>query len=162
MASPSTTPAVERTTPPELMVRVVNPVMRRLLASPLHRLVSGQLMLLRYRGRRSGRPFALPLGRQQHRGRVSEFTNSAWRHNFRGGHDAELVEHGAPRPVRGTLVEDVDEVTAAYAAKIDELGWQAAQRRLGIRVNAGRAPTREELAEAIRASGLSIVTFAPV
>jgi hypothetical protein len=64
--------------------------------------------------------------------------------------------------VLGTLVEDVDEVTAAYAAKIDELGWQAAQRRLGIRVNAGRAPTREELAEAIRTSGLSIVVFDPV
>jgi hypothetical protein len=144
------------------MVRVVNPVMRRLLASPLHRVVSGQLMLLRYRGRRSGRAVALPLGRQQHGGRLAAFTNSRWRHNFRGGHDAELVERGVPRRVRGTLVEDVDEVTAAYATKIDELGWQVAQRRLGIRVNAGRAPTREELAEAIRTSGLSIVVFDPV
>ena len=162
MAVPTSPPAVERTTPPELLVRVINPVMRRLLASPGHRAVSAQLMLLRYRGRRSGRPFAVPVGRQQHRGQVAAFTNSPWRHNFRGGHDAELVDRGSPRPVRGTLVEDVDEVAAAYAAKIEDLGWQAAQRRLGIRINAGRAPSREELAEAIRASGLSIVGFEPL
>ena len=162
MATTSPAPAVERVHPPDAIIRVVNPLMRRLLTSPLHRVVSGQLMLLRYRGRRSGRAVALPLGRQLHRGRVAAFTNSRWRHNFRGGHEAELVGHGTPRRVRGTLVEDVDEVAAAYAARIEELGWQAAQRRLGIRVNAGRAQTREELADAIRASGLSIVVFDPI
>ena len=162
MATTSPAPAVERVHPPDVLVRVVNPLMRRLLTSPLHRAVSGQLMLLRYRGRRSRRAFALPLGRQEHRGHVAAFTNSVWRHNFRGGHDAELVLAGTPQPVRGSLVEDVDEVTTAYAARIDELGWQAAQRRLGIRINVGRAPTRDELADAIRASGLSIAVFEPV
>ncbi len=162
MATTSPPPAVERTHPPDALVRVVNPVMRRLLASPLHSVVSGQLVLLRYRGRRSGRSFALPLGRQEHRGHVAAYTNSAWRHNFRGGHDAELVDRGRPRPVRGTLVEDVDEVAAAYARRIDELGWQAAQRRLGIRITVGRPPTRDELADGIRASGLSVVVFEPL
>ncbi len=162
MATTSPAPAVERIHPPDAVIRVVNPLMRRLLTSPLHRAVSGQLMLLRYRGRRSGRSFALPLGRQEHRGHIAAYTNSAWRHNFRGGHDAELVLAGRPEPVRGTLVEDVDEVTAAYAARIDELGWQAAQRRLGLRITVGRAPTRHELADAIRTSGLSIVVFEPV
>jgi len=161
MATTSSPPAVQRTHPPDVLIRVVNPVMRRLLASPLHRAVSGQLMLLRFRGRRSGRSFALPVARQEHRGRIAAFTNSAWRHNFRGGHLAELVLAGTPRAVRGTLLEDVDEVTTAYAAKIEELGRQAAQRRLGIRITVGRAPTPAELAEAIRASGLSIVVFDP-
>ncbi len=40
---------------------------------------------------------------------------------------------------------------------INRLGWRAAQRRLGIRVNVGRTPTVDELVEAVRASGLSIV-----
>jgi hypothetical protein len=162
MATTSPPPAVERIHPPDVLVRAINPLMRRLLTSPLHRVVSGQLMLLRYRGRRSGRAFALPLGRQEHRGHVAAFTNSTWRHNFRGGHDAELVLAGTPQPVRGDLVEDVGEVTSVYAARIEELGWQAAQRRLGLRITVGRTPTRDELAGTIRASGLSIVVFEPV
>jgi len=161
MATTSPSPAVERTRPPDVLVRVMNPVMRRLLTSPLHRAVSAQLMLLRYRGRRSGRSFSLPVGRQEHRGRLAAYTNSPWRHNFRGGHLAELVVAGRPQAVRGTLVEDPEEVTTAYAARIEELGWQAAQRRLGIRITVERTPTRAELAAGIRDSGLSIIVFDP-
>lgn len=87
------------------------------------------------------------------------FTNSRWRQNFRGGHDAELVDRGLTVPVHGTVVEDVDAVAQAYAEKIDAVGWKAAQRQLGIRVNVDRRPTFEELADAIGRSGLSIVVF---
>lgn len=48
-------------------------------------------------------------------------------------------------------------MAAAYQGVIDRLGWQAAQRRLGIRINVGRPPTRGELVEAVGESGLSIV-----
>jgi hypothetical protein len=44
-----------------LMNRVVNPVVRGLLRSPLHRLLSRRLVLLRVTGRRSGRTFELPV-----------------------------------------------------------------------------------------------------
>jgi hypothetical protein len=159
MEASHTTPAVERTTPPAVMVRIANPVLRRLLASPLHRAVSGQLMLLRLRGRRTGRELELPVARQEHQGRLAVYSNSTWRLNFRGGHDAEVVLEGAPQRMRGTLVEDVDEVTGAYAEQIRRLGWKAAQRRLGVRITVEREPTREELAAAVRDSGLSIVVF---
>ena len=85
----------------------------------------------------------------------------AWRLNFRGGRDAELVDRGVAVPVRGTLIEDPDAVADLYARRIGELGWKAAQRRLGIRIHVGRTPTRDELLEAIRASGLGIVVFEP-
>jgi hypothetical protein len=35
--------------------RLVNPVVRLLLRSPLHRLLSGSLVVLTYQGRKSGR-----------------------------------------------------------------------------------------------------------
>ncbi len=41
--------------------RVVNPLVRALLRSPLHPLLSGRLVLLRITGRRSGREFELPV-----------------------------------------------------------------------------------------------------
>src|SRR3954454_565649 len=41
---------------------LVNPLVRALLRSPLHRLLSRRLVLLRITGRRSGRIFELPVG----------------------------------------------------------------------------------------------------
>ena len=45
---------------------LVNPVVRALLRSPLHRVLSGRLVLLRVRGRRSGRLIELPVGYEAH------------------------------------------------------------------------------------------------
>lgn len=42
--------------------RIVNPVVRAILRSPLHPLLSRRLVLLRVTGRRSGRAFELPVG----------------------------------------------------------------------------------------------------
>ncbi|MEZ4331977.1 MAG: nitroreductase/quinone reductase family protein [Myxococcota bacterium] len=44
-----------------LLYAALNVPMRALLRSPLHRIASGNLCLLRYRGRRSGRRYATPL-----------------------------------------------------------------------------------------------------
>jgi hypothetical protein len=40
--------------------RMVNPVVRWLLRSPLHRLLSGWLVILAYQGRKTGRWYSLP------------------------------------------------------------------------------------------------------
>jgi F420H(2)-dependent quinone reductase len=152
-----TRPAVERVRPPLLLVRLANPVMRWLLASPLHAAVSSQLLLLHFTGRRTGRRYTVPAGYHDLDGVPSVLTNSGWRLNFRGGADIEVTLRGRRRPVQATLVEDPATVAAVYQGVIDRLGWRAAQRRLGIRVNVGRAPTPDELVEAVRTSGLSIV-----
>ncbi len=41
--------------------RLANPPLRAVLASPLHRLCSGSLLVLSYTGRRSGRAHSIPL-----------------------------------------------------------------------------------------------------
>ncbi len=152
-----TRPAVERVTPPLALMKLTNPVMRRLLASPLHALASRQLLLLHFAGRRTGRRYTVPTGYHDLDGVLSVLTNSGWRVNFRGGADIEVTLRGQRRPARAILVEDPDTVAAAYHGVIDRLGWRAAQRRLGIRINIGRPPTRDELVNAVRESGLSIV-----
>jgi len=48
-----------------VLTRVVNPVTRALLASPLHRLLPGTAVL-RYTGRRTGTSYALPVSVQRH------------------------------------------------------------------------------------------------
>lgn len=45
-----------------VMNRSVNVLLRALLRSPLHRLVSGRLVLITVTGRRSGRSYTFPVG----------------------------------------------------------------------------------------------------
>jgi F420H(2)-dependent quinone reductase len=42
------------------MNRIVNPVLRTLLRSPIHGLASGRIALITYTGRRSGRQYTIP------------------------------------------------------------------------------------------------------
>ena len=47
--------------PPLRLLRVANPVVRTVLGSPAHRLLSGRLLVLDYPGRRTGRVHRIPL-----------------------------------------------------------------------------------------------------
>ena len=47
--------------PPLRLLRVANPVVRAVLGSPAHPLLSGRLLVLDYRGRRTGRGYRIPL-----------------------------------------------------------------------------------------------------
>jgi F420H(2)-dependent quinone reductase len=58
-------------TPFVVVNRVVNPVVRAVLRSPAHRLLSGHLALLTVTGRRSGRTFTFPVGYQRDGDRVT-------------------------------------------------------------------------------------------
>lgn len=150
--------AVERRQPPKgLWDHVVNPVMTTLLRSRVSRMVDGRLGLLRFRGRRSGRDYQVPVGIHRVDSRLCVLTNAGWRVNFRGGHPLQVRFDGRWRAGTGTLIEDVDEVARFYAARIAELGWQTAGRQLGIRINVDRAPTLEELHEAVDRSRLSVL-----
>ena len=74
-------PAVERVHSPDALLRLINPLMRRLISRGRF---GSQLLLLHYVGRRSGRPFDVPAGYRVIDGVVSVLTNSGWRHNFAG------------------------------------------------------------------------------
>lgn len=149
-----TTHAVERRHPPDALMRLVNPIMRRMIARGA---AASQLLILHYTGRRTGARYDVPVGYHTIDGEILLLTNSGWRHNFAGGADIEVTYHGKRRRARAELVDDVGIVTDLYHRQIHELGVKAAQRRLGIKVNVDRQPTREEIAEAVTRSGLSIV-----
>ena len=50
-----------RVGPPLRLLRIANPFVRTLLGSRAHGLLSGRLLVLDYRGRRSGRRYRIPL-----------------------------------------------------------------------------------------------------
>jgi hypothetical protein len=152
-------PAVEWVKPPEAVIKVANPIMRWLLGSPLHGLVDKHSMLLRFRGRRTGRAYMVPVGRRTIDGQLGVLTNSGWRVNFRGGASVEVTLEGELRPGHAELVEDPEEVARVSANLIEEYGHERAGRPLGIRVNVDRKPTHEELVDLIERSRLSVITI---
>jgi glyoxylase-like metal-dependent hydrolase (beta-lactamase superfamily II) len=152
-------PAVERIKPPETVINVGNPVFGWLLRSRLHGLVDEHLMLVRFRGRKTGRSYELPVGRRTIDGRLGVLTNSPWRVNFRGGAPVEVTLEGEVRRGRAELVEEPGQVARIYADLIEGYGYERAGSRLDIRINVDRAPTHEELLDVIERSGLSFVAI---
>jgi hypothetical protein len=157
--APDQRPAVERVKPPEAMIRIANPIFGWILRSPLHGLVDEQLMLLHFRGRKTGRAYTVVVGHRDIDGQPSILTNSGWRVNFRGGAPVDVTLKGERRSGQAEIVEYPEEVARVYANLIEAYGYEKAGRRLGIRINVDRPPTREELLDAIRRSGLSLVTI---
>jgi hypothetical protein len=140
-------PAVEGTEPPEALAKVVNPLMKVLLRSPLHRPFSKHLMLLAFRGRKSGNTYEVVVGRHEVDGALivpTGTTGRRWRLNFRGGTAVEATLGGSRRRGRGELIEDLDEVVHIHRLLLGRMGLKNA-RRLGLRVCVDREPTDEEL-----------------
>lgn len=80
---------------PIRILRRMRPMMAWLLRSPLHAALSRDVLLLTYRGRRTGRAYALPLYYVEHGGRLYLCTHdSHWWRNLRDGAPVELHLRG--------------------------------------------------------------------
>ena len=152
-------PAVERRSPPRAVVRVVNPLVRRMVARGV---AGGALLVLHVRGRRTGRTYDVPVGYHLVDGTITVLTDSGWRHNLTGPTDVEATVRGVRRTYRATVDADAEQVLRVHDALADQRGAGAARRRLGLRLLVDRPPTREELADAVRRSGLVAVRLQPV
>ncbi|MGH7789056.1 MAG: nitroreductase/quinone reductase family protein [Candidatus Binatia bacterium] len=80
---------------PIRILRRMRPAIAWLLSSPLHAVLSRDVLLLAYRGRTSGRRYELPLNYVEHGGRLYLCTHdSRWWRNLRGGAPVELHLRG--------------------------------------------------------------------
>lgn len=145
-------------TPPPAVRRVMNPVLRTVLESPVRTPIGKALAVLTYLGRKSGAQVKVVVGYREVDGGFRVWTNSGWRVNFRGedGHPAALRIHGRDHLVTGRLVEDEDAVVA------DAYGYLAGggdPRRMGLQVK-GDDPVTEADVRAI-VPPLSYVEFRP-
>ena len=106
------------------LLRAANPLVRAVLRSRGHVVLSGRFLVLTYRGHRSGRTFHIPL-------RYAELTDGRlvamavrparklWWRSFAAPREATLELRGARVPVVGRLAEGPlrDEARATYAAR---------------------------------------------
>jgi hypothetical protein len=154
--SASGPPLVQGGEPPKLAIRFLNPVMRLLLRSPLHRLASRQFILLILTGRKSGRTYTVPVGRHESDGTLEVYAAGGWRKNLRGGAPVRVVIDGVERAGYAELEEDPDRVAQAYKMRLDELGVGEA-RVLGLKVSGERSPTAEEIKPAVAERAIATI-----
>lgn len=141
-------PPVEDRTPPRPVLRVVNPLLRALLRSPVHRLLSAHLMLISVRGRKTGRVHTVPVGRHESGGMFLVSSTGNWRHNLRGGAPVKLTVDGRERTAYAELDEDADEVAAVFNTLLNRYG-RIGPVMLGLRINVQRPPTTDEIKPAV-------------
>lgn len=108
-----TSPAPRR--PPRAVYRVVNPIVRSVLRSPLHKAVSGRLVLLIFHGRKSGKHYSIPVGYAQADERTLLVgTEGRWWKNFRDGARVEVRLRGERFTGTSDVISDKAGMREAY------------------------------------------------
>ena len=136
---------------PEAAFSIINPVVRGLLRSPIHGLISESLMLVTYTGRKSQRRFTTPVRYVPAGDSVRCFTSpeTLWWRSLRGGADVVLRLQGQDRPCHATVIEnDPDQVREALLNYLELFPQDAAYQ--DIRLNKDNTPVAEDLERASR------------
>ncbi len=129
--------SVTNASPPKNFLKVVNPILRTLLKSPLAGVTPKHLVILRFAGRKSGRQYEIVIGWHQIDGQNLVFSPYRWTVNFDGGAPVEVIRGSSRRSGSGTLVRDPELVAPKFGQAIDEAG----DRNLGVKVSDNDAIT---------------------
>ncbi len=154
-------PAVAAGHPPEKLLKVANPILRLLLRTPLAGPMRGQLMVLNFKGRKSGREFSIPVSAHQIDGALYAIANAGWKHNFSGGADAEVLHDGKTTKMHGELISDPAVVADLAHRCAQSYGVKKAQTMMGLKFRDDRIPTVDEFAEGLARDKIVAVKFTP-
>ncbi len=84
----------------------VNTFAKFILSTPLHTLFSKHLMLLTFKGRKSGRMLTIPVGYQREGTVVKCFTDHSWWKNLKANPEVTLRIKGQNRTGRAEVIHD--------------------------------------------------------
>jgi hypothetical protein len=128
------------------MRRLVNPVVRTLARSPAARW-TGDLLVLEFTGRRTGRALSVPVLGRRHGDALYALTDAPWALNFSGGAPVRISSRGSTRTATGVLVTDQAEAAAVLRTAIATSG----ARHVGLRLPPEWTGTDAELCALRRA-----------
>ncbi len=142
--------------PPLRLLRLGNPIVRAILGSPAHALLSRSLVLLEYTGPRTGTRYRIPvMGVATDDGRVVVLAvapaRKQWWRTFRPSRRATLVVRREQRAVEGRLLTDPEVRRTALRAYLGR--FPRASGPLSLPVD----PTDDQL----DAADAAVVAFTP-
>ncbi len=146
----------------KVLYPVVNALMRLLLRSPLHVLASGSILLLTFRGRKSGRSYTVPVSYVRDGRAFVCFTSgewSAWWKNLRGGAPVTAGVRGTGLEARAQVLQEGDAVVAGLDAFLRRFPGTAA--RYGVGLGPCSLPEPADVAAAVRSGRAIMVLVEP-
>ena len=158
---PEQSPAVFVSHPPEGVLRAVNPALKFLLRTPLAGPARKQLMVLNFKGRKSGKPYSIPVTAHHIDNTLYALGGATWTKNFRNGANAEVLHDGKTTAMHGDLIEDPAIVAELSHRVAETYGVKQAQRMMGLGFRDDRIPTVEEFKEAAEREHLVAVKLTP-
>jgi hypothetical protein len=132
--------------PPDWAYKLINPVMMSLLRSPLHGLLGSRLLVLEFRGRRSGKTYRLPVGYVQRSNELLITTQRPWAKNFAGGVPVRVWLRGQAVPGTADVTADVGQLQEAYTQMLAAAPQLAPL--IGVHLDATGRPIATEVAAA--------------
>ena len=145
-----------------VLYRVLNVGVGLLLRSPLHGLAGGRVMLLTVTGRRSGRPFTVPVSYLRYKGGFLSFTSGGWSAWWKN------LGEGAPVAawVRGRRITGSAWVETGGDAVVEGLGvflteFPGTAGRYGVGLDAGGRPDPRGVDAAVREGRAVMVVVKP-
>ena len=132
-----------------LLYSLLNPVVKTILQSPLHGLMSSNTLIIEYTGRKSGKSYSLPVSYARDGDRLSCFTarTNKWWKNLKGGRPVTLILQGKRVSATAEIEAVNDEAIAdALVPFIKAVPRDA--RAANIRLQAGNSPNLDDVAAA--------------
>jgi hypothetical protein len=130
---------------PRWVFKLMNPIMKALLRSPLHRPVSGLIMLITYTGRKTGRVYTIPIGYfNWDENELMSTSGARWWKNVRDGRAVTLLVRGQRVEAIPTVIEEREAVIQTVEDFIMRVGLADA-RRIPLGLPTDCEPTREDL-----------------
>lgn len=157
----NTTPAVTISHPPVSLLHAANPVMRRVLRTPLLGGLRDQMMVVDVVGRKTGRRYSIPLCAHRIDGAIYAMTSARWKFNFRGGADAHVLHNGSTTAMRGELIDDSAVVADLAHRTAQAYGVRRAQRMMGLEFRDGRVPAAADFADVVKREHYFAIRFTP-
>jgi hypothetical protein len=132
------------------LYKTLNPVMTALLRSPLHRIASGSIALLHFRGRNSGREFVTPLSytRENDTVRLLSAHSTRWWMNLRGDAVPVSIEIAKEMYPGKARLWDGDSEPLREGVRRFLCALPRDAKVYGVKLDASRRPIEESLARA--------------
>jgi len=123
-----------------------NHIVRFMLRSPLHGIMSSSTMLLTYTGRKSGKKYTLPIGYLRQDDTLTTITSRSrvWWRNLRRGADVTVLMQGKQYKAHGEVVEDQVSVVEGMIAYLSHAPQQA--KYFNITLKDDGTPDEQDLA----------------
>lgn len=118
-------------------------MLKFVLRSPLHGIFSKSIMLIEFRGRKTGTVYSTPVSYLREGDVVTSFTDSRWHRNLTGGAPVTVYLKGKAVKGFAEVIDNRDAVTEALTNVLRHVRSDA--RYYGVHFDASGQPIREQV-----------------